>query len=125
MVAPETLAASLAAGTLDIDQGVIVQKGRVIGVEAAEGTDALMERCAPLLAEGGGGGGVLAEARRSEQDTRVDLPTIGPRTVANAARAGLAGIAVGAGRALDIDADTVAREADAAGLFVVGVEESE
>lgn len=27
--------------------------------------------------------------------------------------------------ALDIDADTVAREADAAGLFVVGVEESE
>ena len=151
VVAPETFAQSLAAearlygnrapdpaqdadirrgfevarslGALDVGQGVIVQQGRVIGVEAAEGTDALIERCAPLLAEGGGG--VLVKACKPGQDTRVDLPTIGPRTVTNAARAGLAGIAVGAGRALILDADTVGREADAAGLFVVGVEESE
>lgn len=112
-----------ALGALDVGQGVIVQKGRVIGVEAAEGTDALIERCAPLLTEDEGG--VLVKACKPEQDVRIDLPTIGPRTVANAARAGLAGIAVGAGRALILDADTVSREADAAGLFVVGIEESE
>ena len=151
VVAPEAFAASLAAearvygdhapnaaqnadigrgfevaralGAQDVGQGVIVQQGRVIGVEAAEGTDALIERCGPLLAAGEGG--VLVKACKPGQDIRIDLPTIGPRTVANAARAGLAGIAVGAGRALILDADAVTRAADAAGLFVVGVEESE
>ena len=151
VVAPEAFAASLAAearvygdhapnaaqnadiergfevaralGAQDVGQGVIVQQGRVIGVEAAEGTDALIERCGPLLAAGEGG--VLVKACKPGQDIRIDLPTIGPRTVANAARAGLAGIAVGAGRALILDADAVPRAADAAGLFVVGVEESE
>jgi len=59
--------------------------------------------------------------RKPGQETRVDLPAIGVRTVRNAAAAGLRGIAVEAGGALVIDAAAVAKEADAAGLFVVGV----
>ena len=91
-----------------------------VGVEAAEGTDALIERCGPLLSSAEGG--VLVKACRPRQDLRIDLPAIGPRTVANAARVGLAGIAIEAGRALVLDAEAVARDADSAGLFVIGVD---
>ena len=114
--------AARALGSLDVGQAVVVQQGRVIGVEAAEGTDALIERCAALLSPGEGG--VLVKACKPGQDIRIDLPTIGPGTVDGAARAGLAGIAVGAGRALILDSDEVARLADAANIFVIGVDEA-
>jgi DUF1009 family protein len=55
------------------------------------------------------------------QERRVDLPTIGVRTVEAVADAGLAGIAVEAGRALVADARAVAAAADARGIFVLGV----
>ncbi|MEE8245843.1 MAG: UDP-2,3-diacylglucosamine diphosphatase LpxI, partial [Alphaproteobacteria bacterium] len=66
-------------------------------------------------------GGVLVKLTKPGQDRRLDLPTIGVTTVETAARAGLRGIAVEAGSALVIDHDAVARAADQAGLFVVGI----
>jgi len=107
-----------ALGALDVGQACVVQGGRVLGVEAAEGTDALIERCSGL---GTGPGGVLVKAAKPQQERRVDLPAIGPATVAVAARAGLAGIAVEAGASLIIDAAATREAADAAGLFVVAV----
>ena len=67
---------------------------------------------------------MLVKACKPGQDIRIDLPTIGPRTVSGAARAGLAGIAVGAGRALILDSQEVTRLADAAGMFVIGIGET-
>ncbi len=106
-------------GPLDIGQAVVVQQGVVLGVEAIEGTDALLERCGRVRREGRGG--VLVKMSKPGQERRVDLPTIGPDTVAGAASAGLCGIALEAGRTLIIDRPAVARAADEAGLFVVGV----
>lgn len=108
-----------ALGALDIGQAAVVQHGLVLGVEAAEGTDALIERCRLLRREGPGG--VLVKAMKPGQERRADLPTIGPRTVARAAEAGLAGIAVEAGATLVLDRGETAAAADRAGLFVVGV----
>src|SRR6202007_2353949 len=79
-------------GTLDIGQAAVVQQGLVLGVEAIEGTDALLARAGGLKREGPGG--VLVKAAKPGQERRADLPTIGLRTVANAAAAGLRGIAV-------------------------------
>jgi UDP-2,3-diacylglucosamine hydrolase len=106
-------------GAADVGQSVVVQQGIVLGVEAAEGTDALLDRCGGLRRDAPGG--VLVKLKKPQQETRVDLPTIGVTTVRNAAAAGLRGIAVQAGGALVIDRAAVAREADAAGLFVVGI----
>ena len=92
---------------------------RRVGVEAIEGTDALLARCADLKREGPGG--VLVKAKKPAQERRVDLPTIGRRTVEAAAKAGLRGIAVEAGQALLIDRDGVVAAADRLGLFIVGV----
>ena len=111
-----------AIGALDIGQAVVVQQGLVLGVEAIEGTDGLLRRCAELRRDGPGG--VLVKAEKPGQERRADRPTIGPQTVRLAAESGLRGIAAQAGAALVIDRAEVIRLADAAGLFVVGVHPS-
>jgi UDP-2,3-diacylglucosamine hydrolase len=107
-------------GALDVGQAVVVQQGLVLGVEAIEGTDALVERCGPLRRMGPGG--VLVKMCKPQQDGRLDLPTIGPATVEKAAAAGLRGIAAEAGATLTLDRDAVVEAADRLGLFVIGVE---
>lgn len=106
-------------GALDVGQAVVVQQGIVLAVEAVEGTDAMIRRCAGLQREGLGG--VLVKVRKPGQDRRLDLPTIGVATVREAAVAGLRGIAVEAGGALVLGRDAVAAEADHLGLFVLGI----
>jgi hypothetical protein len=113
------IAVARSLGSLDIVQAVVVQQGLILGVEAIEGTDALLRRCAELRRDGPGG--VLVKLAKPGQEQRVDRPTIGPRTVAGAAEAGLRGIAAEAGGTLLLDRDEVIRAADAAGLFVIGV----
>jgi len=108
-----------ALGELDVGQGVTVQDGIVLGIEAAEGTDALLAR-SKLLAKPGQGG-VLVKLKKAGQERRADLPAIGTETVLGAAAAGLAGIAIEAGGSLILDRNAVARAADEAGLFVVGI----
>jgi DUF1009 family protein len=108
-----------ALGLADVGQGVVVQQGIVLAVEAAEGTDALLRRAGELRHDGAGG--VLVKIRKPGQEHRADLPTIGTRTVKGAAAAGLSGIAVEAGAALVMGNEAVSAAADAAGLFVVGI----
>lgn len=108
-----------AMGALDVGQAVVVQQGVVLGVEAVEGTDALLERCASLKREGQGG--VLVKLKKPQQERRADLPTIGADTVRRAAEAGLNGIAVEAGQSLILDRPEVIAEANRLGLFVVGI----
>lgn len=107
-----------AIGAFDIGQGVIVKNGLVLGIEAAEGTDALIERCAVLKGEGKGG--VLVKARKPIQEERVDLPTIGERTIELVHQAGFSGIAIEAKHSLIVNRREVIRIADALGLFVIG-----
>ena len=106
-------------GELDVGQAVVVQQTLVLGVEAIEGTDALLERCAGLKRKGPGG--VLVKIRKERQDRRIDLPTIGVATVEKAAAAGLRGIAIQAGATLIARRDAVIPAADKAKLFLVGL----
>jgi DUF1009 family protein len=114
-----------ALSPFDIGQAVVVIDGHVVGVEGIEGTDALLARIAQLRAEGRirvkTGRGVLVKAPKSGQDLRYDLPTLGPRTIENAAAAGLAGMAVVAGNTLVAEPQALVGVADASGLFVVGL----
>jgi DUF1009 family protein len=107
-----------AIGAFDVGQAVIVKNGLVLGVEAAEGTDVLIERCGALQIEGKGG--VLVKARKPSQEERVDLPTIGTRTIELVHQAGFAGIAVEANHSLIVGRREAIRRADMLGLFVIG-----
>jgi UDP-2,3-diacylglucosamine hydrolase len=106
---------------------VIVDR-RVLAVEAAEGTDAMLERVAGLREAGrlrlSHGVGVLVKAPKRQQDRRFDLPSIGPETVARVARAGLAGIGVVAGATIVAEPQCLVEAADRAGLFVFGYADS-
>jgi hypothetical protein len=116
--AGETLALM---GRADVGQACVVRGGHVLAVEALPGTDWMLESLAALppdLPERLRAGGLLYKAPKPGQDRRVDLPLIGPDTVAAAARARLDGIALEAGGVMVLDrAETVAA-ADAAGLFL-------
>lgn len=105
-------------GHLDIGQGCVVQQGIILAVEAVEGTDAMLSRCQKLRRKGAGG--VLVKACKPQQDTRLDLPTVGLRTLTKAYQVGLAGIAIQAGASLLLDRDEVRETADRLGLFVTG-----
>ncbi|MGB2931686.1 MAG: UDP-2,3-diacylglucosamine diphosphatase LpxI [Methyloceanibacter sp.] len=110
-----------ALGRLDVGQAAVVAKGHVLAVEAAEGTDAMLARCAGLRQWGRRPrAGVMVKAPKPGQEERVDLPTIGPDTVDKAAHAGLAGIAVAAGRVLIADRAATIAAADEHGLFLFG-----
>lgn len=116
---------ALALGQLDIGQGAVSVGGRVVAMEGVEGTDAMLQRVEELRADGRISSrrrGVLVKLCKPQQDMRADLPTIGPSTVKNAAKAGLAGIAVEAGRAIVLDEAAMIAAADAAGIFVCGIE---
>jgi hypothetical protein len=113
-----------ATSAFDIGQAAVVAGRRVLAVEAAEGTDAMLDRVAAMRASGRitvpTGTGVLVKAPKHRQDRRFDLPSIGPGTVTRAATAGLAGIAVVAGATIVAEPQRLAEEADRAGLFVAG-----
>ncbi len=116
-----------ALGPFDVGQAAVVADNRVLAVEAAEGTDNLLARLADLRRQQRmttpRGVGVLVKAPKPSQDRRFDLPSIGPQTIENVARAGLAGIAVAAGSTIIAEAATVAAAADRAKVFVIGVRE--
>jgi DUF1009 family protein len=109
-----------ALGQVDVGQGCVVQQGIVLAVEAIEGTDAMLARAAGLARPGPGG--VLVKLVKPGQDRRADLPTIGPATLRAAASAGLRGIAFEAGGTLLTDRAGCVAEADATGLFLLGVD---
>lgn len=113
-----------ATGPFDVGQAVVVSGKHVQAVEAAEGTDAMLNRIAELRASGRvrtpAGSGVLVKAPKLGQDLRFDMPSIGPRTVEGAAHAGLAGIAVVAGSSVVAESTQLIEAADRANIFVVG-----
>jgi hypothetical protein len=96
----------------DAGQAVVVRDGAIVGQEGRGGTDALLAGLDP------GAGGVLVKLPKPGQDRRVDLPTIGPRTVELATKAGLRGLFVEAGGALLVERAALLAAADRAGLFV-------
>lgn len=107
-------------GDLDVGQGGVAVGGRVVALEGAEGTDLMLTRVAELRSTGRipPRGGVLVKCAKPSQEERADLPAIGVLTVINADKAGLAGIAVEAGRSFVLGYHETITEANKRGLFI-------
>ncbi|HPF22146.1 MAG TPA: UDP-2,3-diacylglucosamine diphosphatase LpxI [Hyphomonas sp.] len=118
-----------ATGNLDIGQGCVVCDGLVLAVEAQEGTDEMLKRCAALPEEirgrPGARRGVLAKRPKPSQERRIDLPTTGVSTVELVAAAGLAGLAVEAGGALLLRRTEMEETANQLGVFIYGFQPDE
>lgn len=107
----------------DVGQAVVVQQGLVLGVEAIEGTDALLARCGALRRDGPGG--VLVKLPKAQQDRRLDPPVVGAATAEGARAAGLRGIAVEARGTLLSDAPATLAACAASGIFLLAINPGE
>ena len=108
-------------GPLDVGQGNVVAQGQCLAIETLPGTQAMLEFAglhAGLRPNPKGAKGVFFKAPKPGQDMRIDLPTLGPDSVTQAAAAGLAGIAWQAGGVILLDRAEAIRRAEAAGLFL-------
>ncbi|MGH1354897.1 MAG: LpxI family protein [Thalassovita sp.] len=110
-----------ALAPVDVGQGCVVAGGICVGIETIQGTDALLEFVAetpkPLLR---GHAPIFVKAPKRGQDLRVDMPAIGPLTIENAAKAGIQGIVVQAGKVLLLDRNCTLQAAENAGIFILG-----
>ena len=80
----------------DVGQSIVINNGFVVGIEAAEGTDLMLNKIISIQKKINKGSlsGVLIKIPKKIQDIRVDIPTIGFRTIQNCIRAGIRGIAL-------------------------------
>jgi len=108
-----------ALSPVDVGQAVIVQGGLVLGIEAIEGTDALIDRAGALQRPGRGG--TLIKMPKQGQESRVDLPTIGLETIIKSSKAGLRGIAIQADKTIIMDKPAVIKFAQEKGIFIIAL----
>lgn len=106
-------------GRLDIGQTVVVKDLAVLAVEAIEGTDEAIRRGGRLCGEGA----VVVKICKPQQDLRFDLPATGLRTIATMQEVKAACLAVEASKTIMIQKEALLREADAAGIAVVALDE--
>lgn len=113
-----------ALAPVDVGQAVVVEGGICLGIEAVQGTDALLAQVAETPDALRSSNGVLVKRPKLGQDLRVDMPTIGPDTVQNTASAGLAGIAITVGQVLLVDREQLIGQANSLGLFIIAEDPS-
>ena len=80
----------------DVAQAVVVEGGMVLGIETLQGTDALLDfvQKTDRKLRNSDQKGILVKRAKLGQDLRVDIPSIGPKTIEQVAKAGLAGIII-------------------------------
>jgi len=104
-------------GRLDIGQTVVVKEMAVMAVEAMEGTDEAILRGGSLAKEGA----IVIKVSKPQQDMYLDVPTVGVETLHEMKKVKAAVLALESGKSIIIDRENFIKEADRAGIVVVGV----
>ncbi len=73
----------------NFSQGTVVRKNKVIAIEGKEGTEKMLKKCKKKEYKKEG---VLVKFPKKKQDLRIDLPTVGLKTLKHCSMAGLKGI---------------------------------
>ena len=105
--------------SLDCGQGIAMQQGWILGIEAAEGTDACIRRCGAMQWPTGPRALYIKGAKKGQSEA-LDLPTIGPNTLTNLEEAHFQGIAFEAEKTLLLHPKKLADQANKAGIFLWG-----
>jgi hypothetical protein len=106
-------------GRMDIGQTIVVREGIVCSVEALEGTDEAIRRGCKL----GGKNCSIVKVFKPGQEDRIDMPSIGLRTIQLMKDSGATCLGVEAGKSLFFDLDEAVKLADKAGISIVGLTE--
>lgn len=108
-------------GRMDIGQCLVVREGIVAAVEALEGTDETIRRGCQYA----GKGAVVIKIFKPGQEDRIDLPSMGLDTITNMAQGGASCFAYEAGKSLFFDKEEAVRQANAAGIAIVGLSQAD
>ena len=87
----------LALSKFDNAQSIVIIDGYIIAIEAAEGTDQMLERVIQIRKRNKTikeNKGVLVKMAKNNQSNLVDLPVLGPKTIEIVAKANLTSIAL-------------------------------
>ena len=103
--------------SMDIGQTVVIKQGTILAVEAFEGTDAAILRAGKL----GGPGAVVVKVAKQGHDMRFDIPVVGLHTMKTLKRVRAAVLAIEAGRAIILEKEKLAAEADRLGISLLAV----
>jgi hypothetical protein len=96
---------------------VVLRRGIILAVEAAEGTDATIRRGGAMAAQA-----VVVKVSRSHQDPRFDIPAVGPDTIGVMREVAARALCVDARRTLLLDRARMLAAADEAGIAVVALD---
>lgn len=104
-------------GQLDIGQTVVVKHQAVMAIEAIEGTDEAVKRGGSLAKKDA----VVIKVSKPGQDMRFDVPAVGMETLRSMKEARAGVLAVESDKCIIVDREKFIREANSAGIVVVGV----
>jgi DUF1009 family protein len=104
-------------GRFDIGQALIVEHGKIIGVEALEGTDALIKRCASLRVQESPSG-ILVKVIKPNQNQTMDIPAVGPDTIQCLSDNNYKGLAIEHKQVVIINPTEVFALAQTLGIFI-------
>lgn len=106
-------------GRLDIGQTVVVKDQAVMAIEAIEGTDEAILRGGKLAVEGA----VVVKVAKPKQDMRFDVPVVGMKTLKSMIEIHARVLAVEAGKSILLHRKKMIKEADEAGISILGYKE--
>ncbi len=107
-----------AFSNFDVGQSLVIAQKQIVAVEALEGTDEMIKRCASLKVDYKKDA-VLLKMKKAKQSMKADMPTIGVETIKNCFDSAISGIAIQANSTLVLDKAEVIKKADELGLFLI------
>ena len=107
-----------------IGQGVVIRNSQVVTIEDSDGTDAMLKRASILFKRFSYRNkrqGILLKFPKRNQDLRVDLPTVGIKTVKKCVKIGLKGIVVKANQNIFLDRSKCINLANKNRMFICAI----
>ena len=107
-----------------IGQGVVIRNSHVVTIEDSDGTDAMLKRASILykrFSYRNKRQGILLKFPKRNQDLRVDLPTVGIKTIKKCIKIGLKGIVVKAKQNIFLDRSKCINLANKNRMFICAI----
>ena len=105
---------------LDVGQAMIIQNQLVLGLEAIEGTDELLQRCAEYKRKGDNG--ILLKFSKQNQSNLIDIPLIGLNTIKKLKKYNFDGVFLQKNKCLILDKIKITDYANDNNLFISSVD---
>ena len=108
----------------NVGQGVVIRKGHVVAIEGEDGTDAMVNRAGILIIKivtRKKREAVLVKFPKKKQDLRIDLPTVGIKTIKKCVKIGIKGIFVKSNQNILLDKSKCINLANKNSMFICSI----